>query len=196
MNVQSLSAIIRLRKIEIAGYETKKDNQKIKRLAELLLKTEGQPSRPPIVRKPDLDKEVYEVISGEEIIIAAKLAGLAKLVVLISQEKTEALTEMEALLNRSDAKEAKPEPQAKAEPKATEPQAKPKPTKAMVKTVTLSDDFLGSKKWAEKIAKEKRENYRELQQKLKVLKKEGKTTIRLNSKKEVLLAEWNRLNKK
>ena len=37
--------------------------------------------------------------------------------------------------------------------------------------------------------------YRELQKALKVLKKEGKTTIRLNSKKEVLLAEWNQLNK-
>ena len=168
----SLSAIVRLRKIEIPNWESKKDNPKIKRLAELLIKTEGQASRPPIVRKPDLDKEVYEIVSDEEIIIAAKLAGLAKLVVLITQEKTDALAEMEALLNE---KEVKPEPKPEPKPASKIDELK--------RTIQLMETL-------------KKVNYRELQKKLKAYRKEGKTNIKLNRTKAALYLELKRIEGK
>ena len=186
-NINTIQATIRLSKIEAKGWELRKDDPKIKRLAELLLAMQGHSSRPPIVKKPNPDKEIYEVDSENEILIAAKLAetqGLKLLVVTICEEHTDNLLEMEALLNE---KEAKPEP--KVEPKL---QAKPEPE---AKPVSKIDELERTIKLMETL---KKVNYRELQKKLKDYRNQPKpkTNIKLNRSKAALYLELQRIEGK
>ena len=163
-----MNSIIRLRKLNNVENWQQKVTPTIEKLADLLLKTNGQASRPPILRKKG--EEIYEITNeNDPILIAAKLAetkGLTKLSVLIEENLTADWLEMENLLNATP----KQEKVTKTATIATPKQEK------VTKTATIATP-----------------NYRELQKTLKVLKTQVNTTIKLNSKKEILVAEWKKL---
>jgi hypothetical protein len=172
---------------------------KIKQLAKLLVKTEGQSPIPPLVKKEGNDS--YALLIDSEVAIAAKLAeeeGLERLTVLIpevdewqmdddDQDLTSELTKMANLLNEPPEPQAKIEPEPKVEPKVeTKPEPQPKPE-------TKIDELERTIKLMETLKKVK---YRELQKKLKAYRKQGKTTIKLNRSKAALYLELKRIEGK
>jgi len=181
---------------------------KIKQLAKILIKTDGQSFKPPIVERIGKgDRYQLSIKKGKanhsinEIAIAAKVAeneGLERLTVLIpavdpalieeDQDLTSELLQMEALL-KTPTKEVKQTSKPKRQAPTTTDK---KPESAKVKKPkTEAANLVVSS--TEKPTKEK--SYREIQLKLKGYRDEGmKLNCKLNVKKAILQIELNRVN--
>jgi hypothetical protein len=123
----SANKIIRIKKLEVPNWQAKV-TPAIERIAELLIKLDGQSSRPPVLKSDG--NEVYVLTNeNDTILIAAKVAetkGLRKLSVLIEENLTDDWLEMENLLN----------PAAKVTKTATKSTPKPVVPKKVTKKAT------------------------------------------------------------